>query len=99
MLKLLIVLAITLVIVILLFSLFKKLIKVALFVGLFLVIFIVITSIIFPETRLFEKGKNYILGKTESILDTGKDKVTAYVIKEGNETINNAKDKILESID
>jgi len=80
-------------------DLFKKLIKVALFVGLFLVIFIVITSIIFPETRLFEKGKNYILGKTESILDTGKDKVTAYVIKESNETINNAKDKILESID
>ena len=98
MLKLLIIAVIAIILAIVLFSVLKKLVKIALFVGLFLVIFIVITSIIFPETRLFEKGKNYILGKSESILDKGTDKVTSYVIKESNETINQAKEKVFNDI-
>jgi hypothetical protein len=68
-------------------------------VGLVVIVFILITNILSnSESSIIEKGKNYILGKSESLIDTGKDKVTSYVILETNETVNKAKEKFLDSI-
>lgn len=83
----------------LIFTLLKKLVRTALFIGLVLIIFIIITSIIYPETNIVQKGKDYILGKSETILEKGKDKVTTYVVVETNQTITKAKEKIFESIE
>lgn len=98
MLKLLIILVVAIVIAALLLTLLKKVLKITLFIALVVIVFLIISSFVFPETNLFEKGKNYILGKSEYVLDRGKDKLTAYVITETNETINKAKEKVLESI-
>lgn len=94
MIKLLIILIIAVIIAALLFSLLKKIVKLALFIVLVLIIFIIITSIIFPETNMIQKGKNYILEKSESMLEKGKDKVTTYVVVEANQTISKAKQKV-----
>ncbi len=99
MLKLLIILIIAIIIAALIFTLLKKFVRAALFIGLVLLIFIIITSIIYPETNLFKKGKDYILGKSESILEKGKDKVTTYVVVETNRTISKAKEKILKGME
>jgi len=98
MIKLLIILVITIIIASILFTILKKAIKAALFIGLVIIVFIIITSMLYPDTSIFEKGKNYILGKSESIIERGKDKATSYVIIETNETINKAKEKILKDI-
>lgn len=37
---------------------------------------------------MFQKGKNYILEKSQTALEKGKDKATSYVIIETNQTIN-----------
>ncbi len=82
-----------------LFTLLKKVVKFALFVGLIIIVFLVITSIIYPGENIFQKGKDYILGKTGSALEAGKDKVTAYVITGTNESLNKAKEKVFEVIE
>jgi hypothetical protein len=99
MLKLLIIIIVAIIIASILFAVLKKAVKAALFIGLVIVIFIIITSVIYPETSVFQKGKNYILEKSGAILEKGKDKATSYVILESNQTINNVKEKILETFD
>ncbi len=99
MIKLLIILIIAIIIAAILFTLLKKAVKLALFLGLVIIVFLVITSILYPETNVFQKGKNYILGKSQSALEKAEDKVTSYVIIETNETINRAKEKIKDRFD
>lgn len=67
--------------------------------ALVIIIFLTITSILYPEINILQKGKNYILEKSEEKLEEGKDKVTAYIIIETNETINRAKERIFKAID
>jgi undecaprenyl pyrophosphate phosphatase UppP len=90
MLKLLMILVIAIIIAALLFTLLKKAVKLALFIALVIIIFIIITNIFFPETNMLQKGKNYILEKSETMLEKGKDKATSYVIVETNQTVNKA---------
>jgi len=99
MIKLLIVLIIAIIIAAVLFAFLKKAVKLALFIGLVIIVFLIITSIIFPQTNILQKGKNYILEKSETMLEKGKDKVTSYVILEANETVNKAKEKLLDGFE
>jgi len=99
MIKFLIILIVAIIIASILFTLLKKAVKLALFVGLVIIVFLVITSILYPDTNMFEKGKNYILGKSETALEKAEDKVTTFVIVETNETINKAKEKIKDRFD
>jgi len=97
-LKLLIILVIAFVLAALLITLVKKLLKVALFIGVVLILFLVISHFVFPEVDVLQKGKNYILGKTGEIAGDGKDKITAYVVAEGNETLQKVKDAVKDKI-
>ena len=99
MLKLLIIIIVAIIIASILFAVLKKAVKAALFIGLVIVVFMIITSVLYPETNFVQKGKNYILGKSESLLEKGKDKVTGYVVTEANETINKAKEEVFASIE
>ena len=99
MLKLLIILVIAIIIASILFAVLKKAVKAALFIGLIIIVFIIITSVLYPETNVFQKGKNYILEKSGTILEKGKDKATSYVIVEANQTINKAKERIFQGIE
>ncbi|MBW2989844.1 hypothetical protein KY358_06015 [Candidatus Woesearchaeota archaeon] len=99
MIRLLIMLLIAVIIASFLFVLLKKVVKMALFAGLVIIVFLVMTSILYPQTNMIQKGKNYILGKSESAIEKGKDKVTSYVILEANQTVNKAKQKVIESLD
>lgn len=99
MITLLIILITAIIIASLLFTLLKKALKTALFISLIIIIFLIITGILYPDTNIYQKGKNYILGKAENIVEKGKDEATSYVVVETNQTINKAKEKILQGIE
>lgn len=99
MVTLLIILIIAIIIASLLFAILKKAVKVALFISLIIIIFLMIAGVLYPDTNIYQKGKNYILGKAENIMEKGKDKATSYVVVEINQTINKAKEKILQGIE
>ncbi len=99
MIKFIIILVAAIILASILFTLLKKAVKLALFVGLVIIVFLVITSVVYPDTNMFQKGKDYILGKSQSALETGKDKATSYVIIETNETINKVKETIRDRLD
>jgi membrane protein implicated in regulation of membrane protease activity len=81
-----IVLLIAIIIASLLFAILKKAIKFVFFLSLVLILFIIIASFVFPDVSLYQKGKNYILEKSESVVEAGKDKAVSYVVIESNQT-------------
>ena len=98
MIKILLIIVISIIIASLLFTILKKAVRLALFVALVFIVFLVISNFIFPESNLFQKGKNYILEKTGSLVDSGKEKVTSYVIAEVNESVSDAKEGIIHKV-
>lgn len=114
MLKLIIILIITIILAYLLFTVLKKVMKLALFTGLVIIIFLMITAIAYPQTNILKKGKDYIVGKSDAMIEEGKDyivgkaddaieegknKVIGYVILETNQTVNRAREKILDNLE
>lgn len=81
MLTALIILALAAAILLVVLTLAIKLFRAVAFIALALTIVLLIIGVIYPETGIVEKGKNYILGKGGYLIEKGK--ATAYVVIDG----------------
>ena len=94
MIDLFVVLLMSVIVAAVLFAILKKAVKLSLYVGLVVIVFIVIGNFVLPETDFVEKGKSYIVEKSESAYEENKDKVTAFVIAEANQTVNKVREVV-----